>query len=591
VSPRFLEVLLAHARPRVVAIASVVDIRSEGADPDNHINRMLAENAGKLVAPADLRVATTINAAKIIATELVEQISYDVDLASGEDVVFWMTVVTREPIAFYPCPAAEGAIYFRTIRANSVSRSALSFDFNVRQRLDVISRLEHLAAQADTATLELLQSRIRGQAAFVNDYLCEHPADHGKVVEMLDDRGITQLPYDRMNRRLAKGLAIAYAFPPYVDTSAVVMAKRLRQRAEVVDVISNAMDRIREKDGSLRRISGPFVGYDKALPTPTYFSDWGSMERFTVEGLEVIRGWEASKGRYTSVYSRAHFAASHFLAAAYKLVNPEAIWTAEFSDPLSRDIHGAERGTLVRKGRLLHDLRSGMRRRGLPLPKSKNCFVWCEEIAYALADEVVFTNENQLEYMLAYCSSAQLAGIVRDKAVIAPHPTLPSAFYAMETADYPLEKGLIHLAYFGNFYATRGLDEILQAVAKSAPATRERLRLHVFTTKPAQLQGRAAELAISGCIRVGPYARFLEFLSLTTRFDCLIVNDAMTAGSHVANPYLPSKWSDYRGSGTPVWGVVEAGSPLSRQPLAYASPVGDVDAAGEILRRITAAGS
>src|SRR5690606_1059000 len=97
---------------------------------------------------------------------------------------------------------------------------------------------------------------------------------------------------------------------------------------------------------------------------------------------------------------------------------PAVTWTAEFSDPLSRDVHDRERGTPVKDGDFLRGLRSGMEDLGLPLPESQNCFVWCEELAYALADEVIFTNENQMEYMLGYCSSPDLAAMARKKAVI-----------------------------------------------------------------------------------------------------------------------------------------------------------------------------
>jgi hypothetical protein len=115
---------------------------------------------------------------------------------------------------------------------------------------------------------------------------------------------------------------------------------------------------------------------------------------------------------------------------------------------------------------------------------------------------------------------------------------------------------------------------------------RSRLRVHVFTTKPEVLHDRAEELGIADNVVAGPYVRFLEFLSLTTRFDCLIVNDALTSGTHLDNPYLPSKWADYRGSGTPVWGLIEARSPLSREPLSHISPVGDVAAARQILAEL-----
>jgi glycosyltransferase involved in cell wall biosynthesis len=591
VSSLYLEVLLRHAGPRRIPIAAVVDVGPNGDDPDNHINRMLSENAGKLIAPADVRVATTFNAAKAVSTSLIKDILYDEALTSGEDVLFWMTVVVRHSVTFYACPVSEGAIYHRVTRQGSVSRSEPTFDFAVRQRLDVISRLECLDALADGRTADLLHGRIRAQSAFINDYLTQRPTEHHRVVDLLDRRPIFHLPYDRMNRRLARGLVVAYAFPPYSDTSAVVMAKRVRARGEVVDVITNAMGRIREVDPSLQRISGPFVAYHEALRTPTYFSDWGSMERFALEGLEVAHRWEAGRGPYPWVYSRAHFAASHFLAAAYKLSRPGVRWIAEFSDPISRDVHDEERGTPIRRGPFLRSVQRGMRTRGLPLPRSRNCFVWCEELAYALADELIFTNEDQMEHMLGYCSNRSVADAARRKARIDPHPTLPTHFYSMIQHEYALDDGRVHLAYFGNFYATRGLDDVLRAIARADVGTRDRLRLHVFTSRPAELELRASALGVSECVRVGPYVRFLEFLNLSTKFDCLIVNDAATDLSHGRNPYLPSKWSDYRGSGSPIWGLVERGSPLSRQPLDHRSAVGDVDAAARALKLIVDKGS
>lgn len=586
VSPAFLEVLLAYARPDVVPVASLVDVGPDGENPDNRINRMLREHTGRRTAPADIPVATTFNAAKAVATDLIKNISYDVSLASGEDVVFWTNVVVRWRVSFYPCPPSDGAAYYRVLRQHSVSRPVPTFDFAVNQRLAVISRLDQLAEESDGRTASLVHDRIGAQTDFINAYLRQRPGEHGRVVEAVDRCPATRVPFDRMYRGLPRALAIAYAFPPYADTSAVVMAKRIRARGEIVDVVYNAMDRIRETDESLRRISGPFVADEAVVRTPSYFADWGSMERFAVEGLKVIQQWEVAKGRYERVYSRAQFAASHILAAAYKLSNPAATWTAEFSDPLSRDIHDQERGTPVTRSGFVRQLRRGMSRLGLSVPRSRNCFVWCEELAYALADELIFTNENQMEYMLGYCSNPDLAAVARKKAVIAPHPTLPPEFYSLIDCAYPLDAQMVHLGYFGNFYATRGLDDVLAAIAGLDSATRGRLRLHVFTAKPEAVERRAAELGISEAVRVAPYLRYLEFLNLTTKLDCLIVNDAATTGSHRHNPYLPSKWSDYRGSGTPVWGLVEPGSALSREVLDFVSPVGDVAAAVDVLSLI-----
>ena len=406
------------------------------------------------------------------------------------------------------------------------------------------------------------------------------------VVAALDGTPAFNVPYGSINSGMPRGLAIAYAFPPYADTSAVVSAKRIRERGTVVDVVYNAMGSIRSTDDTLRRISGPFVGDEAAVHTPSYFSSWRSMESFAVEGMKVIRSWETAKGAYGLLYSRAHFAASHFLAAAYKLSNPAATWRAEFSDPLSRDVSHQERGTPIAEGPFLRDLRAGLYALGVPVPTSTNCLVWCEEVAYALADELIFTNTNQMEYMLDYCSDGKLAATARAKATIAPHPTLPRHFYSM--VDYPglLDQGLVHLAYSGNFYATRDLDDVLGAVAGLDASVRDRLRLHVFTTKPNDLELRAGQIAISEAVQAAPYVRYLEFLNMATRFDCLIVADAVTRATHIRNPYLPSKLADYLGSGTPVWGLVEEGSTLSSQELDFRSPIGDVVAAASVLTAI-----
>ncbi len=315
------------------------------------------------------------------------------------------------------------------------------------QRLDLVARLEGLAA-GDASALEFVRGPIATQASAIGDYLQANPSDHPRVVAELDRRPIFHLPYDRINLALPRGLAIAYAFPPYADASAVVTAKRLRARGAVVDVVYNAMDRIRETDGTLRRISGPFVGDEVALHTPSYFSNWESMESFAIEGMKVIRTWEAARGRYDWLYSRAHFAASHYLAVAYKLSNPAVSWRAEFSDPLSRDVLGTERGTPVRDGEFVRSLRDGLRAIGLQAPRSSNCFVWAEELAYVLADELIFTNENQMEYMLGYCTDPETAALARKKAVISPHTTLPGEFYAMTGYGYELGEGKTHLAYF-----------------------------------------------------------------------------------------------------------------------------------------------
>jgi len=137
----------------------------------------------------------------------------------------------------------------------------------------------------------------------------------------------------------------------------------------------------------------------------------------------------------------------------------------------------------------------------------------------------------------------------------------------------------INLAYFGTFYATRGLTEVVTAIRSLAPEQRERVRLHVFTAKPDELEAETVEAGLDGVIIANPYVSYLGSLNLATRMDVLLVNDARTEGLHAHNPYLPSKWSDYAGSDTDVWAITETGSVLSTKKARYQSSLGDVEAA------------
>ncbi|WP_404389317.1 hypothetical protein [Humibacillus xanthopallidus] len=383
----------------------------------------------------------------------------------------------------------------------------------------------------------------------------------------------------------ARRLVVSYCFPPYADTAAIVAAKRVAEHGEPVDVVFNAMDAIRSRDPGLVRLCDGLVRRWAAVPSRTAFSSWASIGDFQRLGLSEVARWEAEQGPYTSLYSRAQFAASHFLAAEVKLTRPGIVWDAEFSDPLSHDVKGGVRSSPAADDRSLRRLRHAIERAGFRPPGGTNAFEWCEVAAFALADRVVFTNAHQRDFMLEACHDPDLAARVSQIAVVSPHPTPPAELYAVGKPELALDPAVRHLGYFGNFYANRGLSLVLDALGLLPASTRERLVLHVFTTDPDELDAETARRGLSGQVQARPFVGYLDFLALASRMDCLLVNDAVSpAGGR--NPFLPSKWSDYRGSGTPVWGIVEEGSALDAQPLDHRSPVGHLTAAGQILQRI-----
>jgi hypothetical protein len=263
---------------------------------------------------------------------------------------------------------------------------------------------------------------------------------------------------------------------------------------------------------------------------------------------------------------------------------------AEFSDPLSRNVQGERRSARIGDDAIAAELLAGLAAEGVEVPADTTMFELCELLAYALASELHFTNTNQLEFMLSYCPPA-LRSKVRDKARLMPQPTLPPAFYELaDVDDHDLSPECVNIGYFGAFYANRGIGEVLDAIESLDPAEQSQVRLHVFTGDPAALASAVADRPSAARLTIAGYRPYLEFLALAGRMDALLVNDAATAGSaHDVNPYLPSKYSDYRGAGAPVWGHLEDGSPLSHERLAYVSQVGDVDSVRDVLRALVAA--
>jgi glycosyltransferase involved in cell wall biosynthesis len=588
VSPGYLKTLLVHARPQVVPFAQIVNVETEGRiNPETTINVQTLPFTGRLVHPVLVPRAVGFNACKLVPTEVIKRIRYDTELQSGDDVAFFMALLARYDFRIFVCPvdsrpAAENAVYYRLLRPDSISRQETSFEFNVIARMKVISRLdEFLRAGLDEPRREVLRLSIRGQASFINSYLADHPDQAERVLRTIDSYQISEFPYHRLTRGLARSLVVS-GFPPGAATSGVAMAKRIRSRGEIVDLVCPAMDSARHLDLSTTRITQGLIDGDLRIDPPTRFWDWSGVERFCEQGLARV-GHRA----YRRLYSQGASPAGHLLAAAYKARNPATWWSAEPANPISLATDRSQRKMRLKPCRLVDLLSGCLSERGLPVPDTDDALRWREHLAFALADQVVFTNPTQMEYLLGSCDHPELVRAVRKKAVIQPLPTLPRRLYHAVEAEYAVPDGFVSLGHFGGDL-TGGIDDLLVAVSTLEPEVRRWVRLHFFTSRPNRLTARAGRLHVSGNVLARACVPYLDFLNLTTKFDWLVVSEARTADPHVGKPHLPPEWSDYRGSGRPVWGLVEPGSPLSREPLDHASPLGDVAAARAWLAEIVA---
>jgi hypothetical protein len=384
-------------------------------------------------------------------------------------------------------------------------------------------------------------------------------------------------------------LVVAYGFAPSTDTSAVVMAKRVLADGVPVDVVSQDLSSVSGTDPGLASLVAPLVRRQAVLGGEPEYGGWATIRRFVSEGLDAVARLELEAGgSYAEVRSRAMWPAAHFLAARYRLLTPDAVWTAEFSDPLLHTVAGEQRRRRFGDDDVAEDLWQAVRSADPSLTRPDNVWEMVELLPYAVADSVVFTNELQREHMLGYCRSRALAERARERSIVSPHPSPPAAAYSLSSAALEREPGTVAIGYFGVFYPTRGLTEVWDALAALREDERARLRLHVFTSDPAVLAEQLLGTGLEGVVLPREYVPYLDFLHLATQLDVLLVGDARTAGTHDVNPYLPSKWSDYAGSGTPVWAVSEPGSVLSGLPATYGSSLGDADGAVRVLREILA---
>lgn len=585
ITPDYLRAMAnAATSESVVPVAGIVDVSMAGEETDSPINADITKARG-VIDPLDLIRPLAISTLKLIPTEVMRRHPFDPTMRSGEDVALWTDLFEKEGLSLDTTPAFEGAQYRRLVRPDSNGRQGMTHDFMVTQRLDVIAELTRQQTP-DGRLAPIRQTFINAQTDFVGRYIRTHPEQAEAVLAEVAERAIPDFPWARLP---SDQLLVAYNFAPFNDASAITALKRIVGWGGRWNVISKDMRAVRGRDQSLGRITKDVVAKQRILPGPNAWSSWTAMEEWCERGWSALTEIEGGGVPQKTLYSRAMWPASHFLAALIKARRGDAIrWSAEFSDPLRVDASGVPRVGRVEPSPLLDELREALADAGHRAPRGDSLFAWAETIAYALADEVLFTNPHQFQLMLSEVDDPDLRDRLRSRATISPHPTLPPKYYADGREPSALAPNQCHIAYFGTFYPTRGLGDIFEGLAHLTPAQAARVRFHLFTPPSDALSEALADNPYRSSVSLYKPVSYLDFLSLSTHYDVLLVGDASTRGlGKRMNPYLPSKLSDYRGAGRPIWAHVEPGSILSREPAAHRSLLGNVTSVADVLNRLS----
>jgi hypothetical protein len=562
VAPGLLEALLRRTEPGVVPVSLPAGMAPSAAEP------------GEL-----LLCALESEGAKLVPTAMARTVRYEDGHGRWMEFAYWLALAGQAAVRFDVEDAnLERGAGTRPARADD--------DFAaVRDRLALIQYLrERRTAPGDGH--DLAEQMVQHQAGRIREFLLRHPERHPDVVAEVRGRGIVEMPWPAVNRGRARHLALLYLFSPFLDTSALVAARRLRERGWVTDVVSQDVSNVRTRETGADAVAAEVVDEIRMLPGSLPEAHWSSVVTFAERALAEVHQLESDKGSYETVYSRAMAVQSHFAAAVLKLRSPGTRWVVEFSDPLSRNAYGEIRVGDLEEGWLVSELAEGFRAAGHEVPRSTSFFEWAELICYAFADEIIFTNQHQLDFMLGYCEDRSLAQRAAGISRASHHPVPTSDLYAAASSRYRLSPDQVHIGYFGNFYANRGLAEVTGALEQLTPAERDRVQLHVFTAKPEPLVLETLERGLVDVVTANPMLGYLEYLNLTRRFDVLLITDFATRPHYDPNPFLPAKLADYLGSGSRIWAVHEPGSVLSTVEVDYSSELGDVDSATRVLREL-----
>lgn len=175
-SPNYLANMLKAAAPHTIVYSDIKNIRPTHDTVDKFI--VHTRKIGANLSPRfnDLMPLLTKNGCKLIPTYYLKYLSFDCELKSGEDVVFFSELYAtfRPQISLSHC--FSETFYIRHMVTDSVSRREQSYFFCVLQRLDVIARIDQLYRIDNHKLVKyLLANFINFQLNFITEYIYQHP--------------------------------------------------------------------------------------------------------------------------------------------------------------------------------------------------------------------------------------------------------------------------------------------------------------------------------------------------------------------------------------------------------------------------------
>ena len=564
ISHNYLEKLYENSKEDRIVVGTLYDENESGEIENSPLNPSFT---GIVVNNIDTIEILTLPADKIIPTRYIKKYQFNPCLDT-DSISFFSKLYTENELEFYIMNTDENANYYRLCK-NSDSES---YEFNIIGRLKVIKDIDGTIKESDSQdSVNYMKTFANKQVMLMNLYIANHPDEYSKILKDINSFNFEFFPYKYLNEDISKldnekrELLISYAFSPTNTTTSNVVAKRILSEKKNVDVICGQLNS-QPKDYIMEDIIEDYI-INKYVVDTDFSIEWSNVKEFTDKGMEILGNTEI----YDKIYSRAFFSHSHFLALEYKLAHPETYWRAEFSDPLVKPL-GRRTSREIYDKQYVKKMNDLLKAKGLELISVEDDVnLICEYLTYIYADEIIFTNINQKKAMIDK-SKYDIGNIISGKSRISPHPTLEEKYYTIVNSNYEIDESYLNFAYFGDIFSKRSFEDFISAFENIEDNLK--IRIHVFS-KNKTLFEQVLSKKIFNKVILNEEVNYLEFLNLTKKFDVLLVEDSYTFGEYEVNPFLPSKLSDYIGSGNSIWGVCEENSPMDKMNIEYKSRLGD----------------
>lgn len=480
---------------------------------------------------------------KLYKTSLIRDVLGDIDekVSHTEDVLFWVENIYKIPDHIYTYSHTEEA-YVRRVTSDSLSRpnADTEYEFFITDRIALVERYtqEIFQPNRNMSYKRFVLGKIDATVQIMYHYFEGLNLNRQEKAR----KQIFACESVFMNKSMfgkKQGIAFCHNFAPTVDASAYVASKRLSQISdywgEVINwtVVTSNLAKQKKQDPIWEMYFAKYQFAEKLTTDgKTWFNEL-AQETWGENAYELVSDREVEY-----IYSRSMWAGSHVAALLYKKEHPSVKWIAEFSDPLFMGTDNQPRPST----REYED----------DLAYLNTFWKDLENSVFENADQIIFTNDNQLAYMLE-CNPPKDIDAVKGKSLVWNHPIVSNVYARIFESNIELDNSKINIAYFGTFYKNRNVGAMLDLLQNP------KIQLHLFTNITDELEELNRE---HDNLFLHSMVSQLEFLNLAHRMDYCFLNDIEFEGE--INPYLPSKVADYLAADVPIIALVRPNTPMDK---------------------------